>query len=301
VRPASAHPLVPGHVPVVGLLLILSVVRFSCCCLQVVAEQPERLRALLQLTHYSLAAAVRHDLEVMLPLFGLYLPGSWQLTTDCLASSHRLLSACKACSAAHGLSLGAAAGSGSSAAAAAAEEGGNSHLGPPLASVLHALLDSLPTAWQCYQQHLQQWLQQQRLYMASLDADESAAGGSQGALLTGSQQQLSQGSTRAERVLNAELQSKQKWVVHLLQLGGELHTLRSSSSSGSGSSRRSSIGFGSGSGGASGSAAAACSECFVAAVAEQQLLQAWRAALEGVVRVTSTPWSKVGIWPLVFD
>jgi hypothetical protein len=255
----------------------------------VVAEQPERLRALLQLTHYCLAAAVRHELELMLPLFGVYLPGAWQLTIDCLASSHRLLSACKACSNSRGLPVGLC----DSAAAAAAGQGSSKHLGPQLAGVLKVLLDALPTAWQCYQQHLQQWLQQQRMYMASLEGTDSAAGGSQGVLLTGSQQQQSQGSVRAEQVLTAELQVKQKWVVHLLQLGGELHTLRSSSSGGSGGSRRSSIGFGGGSGG-SGGGGAACSECFVAAVGEQQLLRAWGSALEGVVRVTSTPWSKVG-------
>jgi hypothetical protein len=164
--------------------------------------------------------------------------------------------------------------------------------------VLRVLLDSLPTAWQCYQRHLQQDQELRRLYMASLNADESAGGGSQGALLTSSQQQQSQGSARAEQVLSAELQSKQKWVVHLLQLGGELHTLRSSNGSGSGGSRRSSIGFGGGSGGSAG-AAAACSECFVAAVGAQQLLQAWRGALEGVVRVTSTPWSKVRLHKLL--
>jgi uncharacterized membrane protein YgcG len=277
--------------------------------LQAIAEQPERLRALLQLTHYCLAAAVRNDLDLMLPLFGLYLPNAWQLGIDCLASSHRLVSGCKLCnvtargallSATPGLAGGsqqggrAPASSGGAAAGRGASNSSNSsstsHLGPQLASVLRVLLESLPTAWQCYQRHLQQDQELRRLYMASLNADEAAGGGSQGALPTSSQQH-SQGSARAEQVLSAELQSKQKWVVHLLQLGGELHTLRSSS--GSGGSRRSSIGFGGGSGGSGGSTAA-CSECFVAAVGEQQLLQAWRAALEGVVRVTSTPWSKVG-------
>jgi uncharacterized membrane protein YgcG len=281
--------------------------RFSF--LQVIAEQAERLRALLQLTHYCLAAAVRNDLDLMLPLFGLYLPNAWQLSIDCLASSHRLMSTCKVCNTtARGVFNPAPGSGGSQQGGRAPATGGaatgrgvsnsNSsssavHLGPQLASVLRMLLDSLPTAWQCFQRHLQQDQEQRRLYMASLNADESAADDSQGAFLTSSQQQ-SQGSARAEQVLSAELQSKQKWVVHLLQLGGELHTLRTSSGSGSGGSRRSSFGFGglSGSGGSVGGAAA-CSECFDAAVGEQQLLQAWRGALEGVVRVTSTPWSKV--------
>lgn len=269
------------------------------CAVQAISDLPERLTALLQLTGDCLGAAVKHGCELMLPLFSLYLPSAWQLITDCLASSHRLLSACKACNsdnkgvagintAASGQQQQGLAGQGTKRSSDSSSS--SYHLGPHFVGVLQAVLQALPTCWQCYQALLQQRLEQRRLYMASLDADDSSADhlalGSQSSpsLGFGSQsQRMSWGgggaatNNAAEAFLRAELQREMKWMVNLLQLGGEIVNASSSV-------RSSGIG---------GSGTHGCSQCVAQAVVDQQLQEVWKAALQGVLKVTATPLAKV--------
>lgn len=219
---------------------------------------------ILQLTHYSLAAATKHGLDTMLPVLVSYLPSAWQLITNIICSCQKLLQSCQACQA------GGASNSSSSS---------STHIGPAVVSVLRNALEEVGTAWQCYQALVEQRSEQRRLYMLSLDSQDAEAAD---LLLNpgGSQRSGSQGSAGAataaagaggDRLLQAELQREMKWMVHLLQIGKQLCVDTSSDAA----------------------VGEQCSGCVSAAVTAERMLSVWKTAVECVFKATSASLPKV--------
>lgn len=226
-----------------------------CVRLQVVLKAPEQLATFLDLSGFSLGAAIRHGIDVMLPLFASYLPGLWQLSMDALTSGCKLITSSKACAAC------AATLPGQQAAAPRQQQQG-SHTGPGVGAVLHALLDVLPAMWQSYQALITQRCEQRQLYLDAADDEEESL---TPLSIDGTPRQ---GPGSAKSAVAAELHRQSSWLVQLLVLGRHMHSNGRSSP------------------------AEGC-PCIRESVADRRLRLAWRACLEDVVKATRSALPKV--------
>jgi hypothetical protein len=192
----------------------------------------------------------------MLPLFAGFLPGLWQLTLDALSAGNKLLTsatACAACSSSSQLPH-----------QHNQQQQQGHHTGPGIGSVLRALLDALPAAWQCYQALITQRCEQRQLYLDAADGDEEEL-----LLLSPTSQPLGgtprQGTAMA---VAAELHRQSGWLVHLLGLGRQLHAAAAAGTPGG------------------------CG-CIRAAAGDRHLRLAWRACLDDVLKTTRSSLPKV--------
>lgn len=249
--------------------------------LQVITSNPARLIAILQLTNNSLTASVKHGLDAMLPVLVNYLPQAWKLMTDTIISCQKLLSSCKACQSDAECRP-------SESQAVRATSSSSSHTGPAVVAVLRTVLEGVVTAWRCYQALVEQRCEQRRLYMLSLDRHDTE----QAALLLspgpcqgspplppppGPGSRRSASAAGGDRWSQAELQREMKWMVHLLQIGKQLSSESSFDSPTN------------------------CSGCAATAVRNEKMVLVWKAAVEGLVKVTPAPLPKVWLgmrhWP----
>jgi hypothetical protein len=224
--------------------------------LQVVLKAPEQLSSFLDLSGFSLGAAIRHGIDVMLPLFASYLPGLWQLSVDALTSGCKLITSSKACAACAATVPGQQAG-----APQQQQQQQGLHTGPGVGTVLHALLDVLPAMWQSYQALITQRCEQRQLYLDTADDEEES--------LTPISIDCTprQGAGSAASAVAAELHRQSAWLVQLLVLGRHMHS--------------------------SGQGPAGCCPCIRDAVADRRLRLAWRVCLEDVVKATRSSLPKV--------
>lgn len=223
-----------------------------CAAVQVFLKAPEQLASFFNLSGCALGAATSHGLDGMLPLFAGFLPGLWQLILDALSAGVKLLTSATACAACS-----------SSSQLPDQQQQQGQHTGPGVGSVLRALLDALPAAWQCHQALITQRCEQRQLYLDAADGDEEQL------LLSPTSQPLGgtprQGTAMA---VAAELHRQSGWQAQLLGLGQHLHAAAASRTPGG------------------------CG-CIRAAAGDRHLRLAWRACLEDVVKTTRSSLPKV--------
>lgn len=246
-RARHAQTVMPQAVPCVCLPM--------CAASQVFLKAPEQLASFFNLSGCALGAATSHD--GMLPLFAGFLPGLWQLTLDALSAGVKLLTSATAC---------AACSSSSQLPAQQQQQQQGHHTGPGVGSVLRALLDALPAAWQCHQALITQRCEQRQLYLDAADGDEEQL------LLSPTSQPLGgtprQGPAGTAMAVAAELHRQSGWLVQLLGLGRHLHAAAAAGTPGG------------------------CG-CIKAAAGDSHLRLAWRACLDDVVKTTRSSLPKV--------
>lgn len=221
---------------------------------QAIIKAPEHLSSFLDVSGFALSAAISHGLDVMMPLFASFLPGLWQLAMDCLSAGCKLFTQgahCAACS---------APGPGLPGSMHQPLQQ-PVHIGPGVGAVLLALLDALPSLWQCHQALIAQRCEQRQLYLdAHQDEEEPLS-------------QPSGHAAGAGAAVAAELNRQSAWLVQLLTLGRHLH--------------------------AAPAPGATVSTCLQEAAADRRLRLAWRASLDDVVKATRSPLPKVGCYNTV--